>query len=584
MIILGLSYLADAGACIVRDGKVVSVINEERLNRKKLCYGLPHLSIDWVLADAGLRMQDIDVIVTQGYCRDEEGIEFVDEGMRSEYQHRGEARDEVVRRIMGGRLSAAAKEERVALIDKRLRHEDYVMFRRNLGRIRELRAHGKPIKVLEHHFSHASSAYFMSGWDDCYVLTADGWGEMESNILCRGKNGRLRKLHYSHSFDSLGYFYGSITDALGFIPHRHEGKVLGLAARGRRQGPLPWMKGMIRYNSRRHRFEGGIEKGVYLPSFYNPHLAPLAAQHSREDVAAAAQHVLERCVLAYIRDNVPPGSRLALSGGIFASVLLNQRILSLPNIKDIFVYPQMGDGGLAVGSALCCNSLIAKQKPVILPTLYWGPAYSNDDVASLLDKSECTYERCDDIEQRVAELLAGGEVVMRFAGRMEYGPRALGNRSILCSTTDPTANTWLNRALRRSEFMPFAPATLYEHAEKCYKGIARFKERAMHMTLTFNCTSYMKKVSPAVVHVDGTARPQLVSQASNASFYAILKHYHELTGIPSLVNTSFNMHEEPIVCSPDDALRAFTRSKLEYLAIEDLLVRRGGRQRRKSLK
>jgi len=190
----------------------------------------------------------------------------------------------------------------------------------------------------------------------------------------------------------------------------------------------------------------------------------------------------------------------------------------------------------------------------------------------VLQESQLAFERYDPIEPKIAQLIAGGKVVARFNGRMEYGPRALGNRSILYHAKEPEVNQWLNQRLGRTEFMPFAPATLYERRDQCYRNIDGAEYAAQFMTITFDCTDFMKKESPAAVHVDGTARPQLVTPTSNPSFYKILTEYHRLTGIPSVINTSFNMHEEPIVCTPEDAVRAFLLGSIDYLAIGPFLV------------
>jgi carbamoyltransferase len=191
---------------------------------------------------------------------------------------------------------------------------------------------------------------------------------------------------------------------------------------------------------------------------------------------------------------------------------------------------------------------------------------------SQIQDSGCTATLEPDINRRIAELLAQGHVVARFTGRMEYGPRALGHRTILYQTTDPTVNDWLNENLRRTEFMPFAPATLIEYAHDCYEGLAGAEDPARFMTITFNCSPRMREQSPGVVHVDGTARPQLIDPETAPDFYKTLRVYHELTGIPSVINTSFNMHEEPIVCTPQDALRSFQQGNLAYLALGDWLV------------
>jgi carbamoyltransferase len=207
-----------------------------------------------------------------------------------------------------------------------------------------------------------------------------------------------------------------------------------------------------------------------------------------------------------------------------------------------------------------------------MKNVYFGTSYSDQEIEEAIQEFgfQASYE--SDITAKVAELLAAGHVVARFTGRMEYGPRALGHRSILYQTTDPSINDWLNAHLLRTEFMPFAPATLREYADECYEGLAGARDAARFMTITFNCSAKMSAQSPGVVHVDGTARPQILDPETAPDFYRILSIYHQITGIPSLINTSFNMHGEPIVCTPEDALRSFNQGKLAYLAIGNWLV------------
>jgi carbamoyltransferase len=205
--------------------------------------------------------------------------------------------------------------------------------------------------------------------------------------------------------------------------------------------------------------------------------------------------------------------------------------------------------------------------------VYLGPEFSDAEIGERLRAHGVEAVRHDDVETVVARLLADGAVVARFAGRMEYGPRALGHRSILAEPTDTTMMDWLNKRLCRTEFMPFAPIVLAEHARQCVRGLDGAEDTARFMTMTFDCTEWMARYCPGVVHVDNTARPQLLSERDNPSAYRILKAYHELTGIPCLINTSFNMHEEPIVCSPDDAIRAFQLGRLDYLAIGHWIAR-----------
>jgi carbamoyltransferase len=207
-----------------------------------------------------------------------------------------------------------------------------------------------------------------------------------------------------------------------------------------------------------------------------------------------------------------------------------------------------------------------------LSNVYFGPGYTDDEIGQAIQVAGCQAQYDPAVHKTIANLLAQGHVVARFTGRMEYGPRALGHRSILYQTTDPSVNDWLNERLHRTEFMPFAPATLVEQADQCYVGLEGARDPARFMTITFDCTPQMRAQSPGVVHVDGTARPQLIDADTAPDFYQILGAYHQITGIPSLINTSFNMHEEPIVCTPEDALRSFQQGNLDYLAIGNWLV------------
>jgi len=230
----------------------------------------------------------------------------------------------------------------------------------------------------------------------------------------------------------------------------------------------------------------------------------------------------------------------------------------------------MSDGGLAAGAALG----VAELRPTPLPTVYLGTAYDEREIAAALDRRGLPYDRPADLPGAVADLLAAGQVVPRFQGAMEYGPRALGNRTIYFRPDDPSANDWLNKQLGRSEFMPFAPAVLGSAADRCFVGLEGARFTARYMNMCFDCTRYMKEVAAGCVHVDGTARPQIVHREDNPDAHAILTAYERRTGVPVLINTSFNMHEEPIVMSPDDAARAFLAAHFEAMAIGPFLARR----------
>jgi carbamoyltransferase len=422
---------------------------------------------------------------------------------------------------------------------------------------------------VDHHRSHAANAYYTSGFADALIVTLDGYGSGLAGSVSEGRDGKIRRIHGVEFPHSLGSFYETVTSGLGFKPSRHEGKIVGLAAYGD--------PGILR-DVLLSRFEQGEGTFKILETNNLFFARWLASQFPKIDVAAAYQHVLEVVATRYVTHYVRQTglTNLVLSGGVVANVKLNQRLKAIPGVERIFIHPNMGDGGCGTGAAL----LQFENGPDLcqpITDVYWGPSFSADQIAEALQRAQLPFARCTPIERKVAELIANGKVIGRFDGRMEYGPRALGNRSILYHAREPEVNQWLNQRLGRTEFMPFAPATLSEKRADCYQHTEGAEHAAEFMTLTFDCTERMKRESPAAVHIDGTARPQLVTERSNPSFYRILREYHDLTGIPSLINTSFNMHEEPIVCSPDDAIRSFLQGHLDYLAIGDFIVQHPAR-------
>jgi carbamoyltransferase len=420
------------------------------------------------------------------------------------------------------------------------------------------------LKRVEHHSSHAANAYWTSGFDDALIVTLDGYGSGLAGSVSTGRDGAIERLHAIDYPHSLGTFYESVTSGLGFQPSRHEGKIVGLAAYG---DPVVLRDVLLaRFDQQPGAFRILESNNLFFARM-------LASQFPKIDVAAAYQHVLETVAVAYVSHYVQQtGLRnLVLSGGVVANVKLNQRLREIPGVERIFVHPNMGDGGCGTGAALLeFEGSEALREPI--QHVFWGPCYTESEMAETLRAAQLPFSHYREIHARIAQLIAGGKVVARFDGRMEYGPRALGNRSILYHAHEPAVNQWLNQRLGRTEFMPFAPATLYEHRRDCYENIDGGEYAAQFMTLTFDCTPEMKRTSPAAVHVDGTARPQLVTEGATPGFHRILTEYYRLTGVPSVINTSFNMHEEPIVCSPQDAVRAFLQGNLDYLAMGPFLV------------
>ena len=572
MIVLGIIDSKPSSAAILQDGRIASAIAEERLCRMKMASGMPRQAIKQVLVDAGLTAGDIELVAIAQKVSVFEPEPVPWNGWL-EAKRAGKQRP--FEKISGTLAPVAG---RIPFAQKAHHQFKALLSRGRLAQIPELleRQYGitAPIRYYDHHYCHATSAYYTSGFDKALVVTLDGGGDGLSGTVYQAQDGRLTRLSAVDSFDSLGNFYSYITYLCGFKAESHEGKITGLSALGK-PAYIGILREFVSYES-----PGQIQYTV--PMYHRSALQQIAgrlpANFDKADLAASVQLLLEEIGLEFIRYWLrKTGNRcVAVAGGVFSNVKFNQRVHELDEVDDFFVHPAMDDSGLAVGGAFAALADQPGADPARLcqrlENVYLGSSYGDEEIQEAIAAFgfEASYQ--PNITDAVARLLAEGRVVARFTGRMEYGPRALGHRSILYQTTDPSINDWLNAHLLRTEFMPFAPATLREYADECFEGLDGARDAARYMTITFNCTEKMRAQSPGVVHVDGTARPQILEPETAPDFYKIATAYHSLTGIPSLINTSFNMHGEPIVCSPEDALRSFQQGKLDYLAAGNWLV------------
>ena len=561
MKVIGINYLSESSVCLVENGIVKYAISEERLNRKKNWYGIPYASIKKLLKDTKNKISDIDLFATCGLSSLVNDVPDIGYLKKKIYE------------IKVSKLSKKIKKKQISFLKKRSKHEDYVINVRTRKIIDELKKKFKNLKVFDHHTSHAASAVYNSNFSECYCLTIDGWGDNASAKIFFYQRGKIREINKTSSLDSLCYFYGSITKLLGFKPHQHEGKILGLAAYGDPKKAMKDMSKLISYDKENKRFKANYEKGIYQASFNNKNLNFLKRKYSAQDIAACAQFLLEKVVLECVNDLSKNKFNLALAGGIFANVKLNQKIKDQKIVKKIYVFPNMGDGGLSIGSALLAYYQKNKKIRVSLKNCYLGPQYYKDDLLKEIKKYRLKFLKPKNIEKEIAFLLNKGLVVAHFNNRMEFGPRALGNRSILCSAKNKNINDILNKKLGRTEFMPFAPIVLEKSMRKYFK-IKDSLNDYKFMTITCDCKKIMINNSPAAVHIDNTARPQMINKKISLRLFKILNEYKKITKIPVLINTSFNMHEEPIVCSPNDAIRAFLASKIDYLILEKYLIQK----------
>ena len=556
--ILGVQIGHDASAAIVRGGRIVAAAAEERFSRIKYHHGVPRRAIKACLHIAGLRARDVDEVA---FAMSEIPTKYLEKHSR-----KADALKNALTVLRSPVLSSLISRSRIEA-DLGMKRAEY--------------------RWYDHHFAHAASAYFTSGWHECLAVTIDATdGELCATANVCGGN-LISRLAQSADVASPGYFYAFVTELLGFKRLRHEGKITGLAAYDHGDRLYGELSRVIKLGESENHFVPGFDP-EREPHEIWPH-TPLAVPKSMlarlenarpEEVAAAAQRVLEDIVSRHVAEMCrrTGQSRVALSGGVFANVKLNQRILDLEEMSQIYVHPNMGDGGLAAGAALLAYAQGAKPEegfgPYRLEHVYLGTEYGRDEIRSVVEGSGEPFAELDEVEPFVAKLLAGGKVVGWFDGAMEYGPRALGGRSILAAPTDRSINDWLNEKLQRTEFMPFAPAVLDRAAPEIFEGYEAGSLAAEFMTVTFDVSPEWRERIPAVVHVDGTARPQVVHAETSPSYYRVIEEYEKLTGLPVLLNTSFNIHEEPIVENPGDALRAFVTSKLDAVVLGGLVVSR----------
>jgi carbamoyltransferase len=559
---LGLNLdLYDAGVALACDGHLLYAANEERFTRRKNQGGFPIASLEGALASTGLQPGAITRIVVAGTTTPPLPMRLfpaLHDRLRGEAQGRrpGRLRSLADFVIFHTPLSSATAD---SLWGRSTRPLLAPLLRRRLPE--PLR--GVPLDFVEHHHAHAAGAYCFSGFDEALVLTGDGMGDGLSFTVSRWCEGKAERLWSARALDSFGHFYEFLCEAAGFTPCRDEGKITGLAAAGNAAHvPLP---PPFRWEGDRLRYDGPHGRAAI-----DWMRRMLFERHAREDIAAWAQECLEHFVCEITRRwCARTGLRqLAVSGGIFANVKLNQRLHALPEVDRLFVYPNMGDGGLSAGALAAVNLLHRGA----LRNVFLGDEFSHDALRGALQRAGIPAEEPEDLPGAIADRLARGEIVGRFTGRMEWGPRALGNRSILAAATERGITQRLNTLLRRSDFMPFAPAVLEEDADHLLEDAQKARHAAEFMTVCFRCTPAMCAQYPAVVHVDGTARAQIVRRETNPEFHAVLSACKARTGHPILLNTSFNIHEEPIIRTPEEAIHAFLRARLDWLALGPCLA------------
>jgi len=550
----------DSAAALLDGYRVVAAIQKERLSRTKKDGGAPKECVAEVLAIGGVTPAQVEAVV---FSR----AEFPREFYKTDLFRRW--RDTIKGRSGSRDLSTVLA--KAGLLDP-----EQVLDIRKV-----LHFYGLPpstkVFFANHHAAHALPSLFFTDWDDALLYTADGAGDNVNYSHRVFKNGALttlfgddRWLHRAYQINSLARAYANVTEALGFRPLHHEGKVTGLAAYG---------KPTIAKDFAAHFTMD--QDGLFSSDFPNGGVMreafmALCEGQSREDASASIQTFVEEAIVGSVstlleREKV---TRLGLAGGLFANVKLNQRLAETCGLKEVFVVPPMGDEGLVIGGAL--QFLLERdglqfwlRQRYRLDNVYWGRPFDGMTGSRFLDFSRRIH-RVEGAPVPVAShLLAEGKAVAIVSQRMEFGPRALGARTIMASPLRRDINDSLNKRLDRSEFMPFAPVIAEEDARDVFDVTDVNAYACRFMTITCDVKPEWRERIPAVVHVDNTARPQVIRRADNPLYYDILAGFKAETGLPAAVNTSFNVHEEPIINTPEEAARALVDNRIDYLVCDD---------------
>jgi len=559
MLILGLCDSQNSGAVLFNNSKLIAAVNEERLNRIKLWGGFPDLSIKEVLRIGGVKPEQIEKVVIGTSITPN----ILARAIRSMHQKLRKTTGQ-----FGYLLNLFITYQTVARKLKIPKAIETMAARAVFNNDLKRNGINCELILIDHHLAHAYGAWATSPFEKALIVTVDGLGDGLCLTVNVGEKGKGLDTVYSESgYSAITLYYSRLTEYLGFKPIREEGKVNALAANTDKLPLVDFAKQILHHKNGRFNTHNYL-----LPESPDKYPYSELKKFSKEEIAASFQRNLENEMKEFVRYWMKKTGtdRLALGGGLFANVKLNQRLMEMPEVKGIYIFPQMGDGGLGAGGVFA----YLKSEPAILQDVFLGPDYSDKQILESLEKSDLEYIFVKNIHAEVAKLLAQGKIVARFTGKMEYGPRALGHRTILVNASDSDTINWLNLKLKRTGFMPFAPAILDSEFDNYFINGSKAQHTSKFMNISLDVTEKMKKTCPGAVHTDGTARPQRVCDQCAPDFAAILQEYQKITGIPVLINTSFNMHEEPIVNNPDQAIEALKRAKLDYLAMGNYIISR----------
>lgn len=558
MKILGIScFYHDAAAAIVRDGKLVAAAQEERFTRKKHDQEFPKNAVEFCLKQAGVEAEELDYVVFY----DKPFVKF----------------DRILQTYIAtwpkGLLSFL-KAMPVWIKEKIWTPQT----------IRNEMDYDGEILFAEHHMSHAASAFLVSPFEEAAILTTDGVGEWDTTTYGRGSGTDIRLLKSIGFPHSLGLFYSAFTYYLGFKVNSAEYKVMGLAPYGEPRFYDLIMNnllsvgddGSFNLNMRYFTYEYGLTMtGRKFSSLFGQPVREPESELTQfhKDVAASLQKVTDTVVVGMARhiEKETGMKNLCMAGGVALNCVSNAKILEETSFHDVFVQPAAGDAGGALGAAYYVyNTILGNPRVYRMNDVFLGPEYMDEEIESFLNKRNVKFSRLGrkELLEESARLISEQKVIGWFQGKMEFGPRALGNRSIIADARNPKNQSVVNLKIKfRESFRPFAPAVLEDRMPEYFE----FDRPAPFMLFVANVRRE-KRVIPAVTHLDGSARLQTVSREQNALFYDLISEFDRLTGCPVIINTSFNVRGEPIVCTPQDAWRCFMRTEMDCLVMGSFII------------
>ena len=544
MVVLGLWDGHDAGAALMVDGRLVSAVNEERFTRRKLEVRFPTHSIAECLRLAGVTTADISTVAASTT----DPAKMIGRWFPSTKERYYQVRR---RKALPGPLAHATNAAKYRITEWRPNPLSRALNRTALRRdLRRAGLGSAPLRLFDHHWCHACTAAYGSGFDSCAVVTIDGVGDGRSSTIMRFDAGGLQLVRSTPATHSLGVFFEHVTRLLNMRELEDEGKVMALAdyAAPVTDDANPLLAlvsvsdGRLVCRPRSRRMAATLARSLW--------------SYPNEQFAFLAQRVVEKTLTALVADAVrlTGQGRVALAGGVASNIKATRLARHLPAVDDISIFPHMGDGGLALGAALA--AVAESQRPNLdLSTLALGPAFTDDQILAAMHRRGIVPSRPACVVERVADLIEQGDVVLWFQGRMEYGPRALGHRSVLARPDRPRLKDRINLALkRRVWYQPFCPSILDSEAPRLFADWTMSGRSNRHMTMAYMVADAWRDALSGVTNVDGSCRPQLVADNADGPFAELLRELRTRLGVGAVLNTSFNIHGEPLVCTPLEAL------------------------------